>query len=76
MEQVRRKIIRLPQFDYSSNGAYFITICTPERKKLFGQADMDSPVKQMIAREFETALQRYIDENPLKWKMDRFYTEL
>ena len=29
-----RKIIRLPEYDYNSNGAYFITICTKGRKRL------------------------------------------
>ena len=30
-----RKNIRLEQYDYSSPGAYFITLCTHNRKKLF-----------------------------------------
>lgn len=29
----RRKPNRLPNFDYSSNHAYFVTICTQDRKK-------------------------------------------
>lgn len=33
----RRKNIRLKDFDYSQAGYYFITICTKERKKLFGE---------------------------------------
>ena len=28
----KRKIIRLPEYDYSSPGAYFVTICTKDRK--------------------------------------------
>ena len=31
-----RKSIRLKDFDYSQAGAYFVTICTQERKCLFG----------------------------------------
>ena len=31
-----RKQIRLPNYDYSDNGAYFITICTKDKKKIFG----------------------------------------
>lgn len=27
-----RKIIRLPEYDYSSVGTYFITICTKDRR--------------------------------------------
>ncbi len=35
MEYPQRKHIRLKEYDYSQNGAYFITICTHERKPLF-----------------------------------------
>lgn len=31
----RRKINRLQEFDYSQNGAYFVTICTSERQCIF-----------------------------------------
>ena len=32
-----RQSIRLPDFDYSQPGAYFVTIVTQDRKMLFGQ---------------------------------------
>ena len=32
-----RKSIRLKNYDYSSNGYYFVTICTQNREKLFGK---------------------------------------
>ena len=32
-----RKSIRLKDYDYSSNGYYFVTICTQNREKLFGK---------------------------------------
>ena len=32
-----RRSIRLPKYDYSQPGAYFITICTYQRKWLFGE---------------------------------------
>ena len=32
----KRKIIRLQNFDYAQNGVYFITICTNNKKPLFG----------------------------------------
>ncbi len=32
----RRVSLRLPDFDYSQEGAYFITICVKGRKYLFG----------------------------------------
>jgi putative transposase len=31
-----RRSIRLNGYDYSTSGAYFITICTPEKEHLFG----------------------------------------
>jgi REP element-mobilizing transposase RayT len=34
MELTQRKPTRLVNFDYSQNGAYFITICTQDRKKI------------------------------------------
>jgi putative transposase len=32
-----RRSIRLPGFDYSQPGAYFVTICSYRRKHLFGE---------------------------------------
>ena len=34
-ELPKRKRLRLQNFDYSSFGAYFITVCTKDRKRLF-----------------------------------------
>ncbi len=33
----KRKSIRLKDYDYSQNGAYFVTICTHNRECLFGE---------------------------------------
>ncbi len=33
----KRKSIRLKDYDYSQNGAYFVTICTQNRECLFGE---------------------------------------
>jgi len=33
---MERKNIRLKEYDYSRNGAYFITICTKDKKKILG----------------------------------------
>lgn len=37
MEKPVRKHIRLPEYDYSQNNAYFITICAYEKKNIFGR---------------------------------------
>jgi len=36
-ENKNRKTIRLKEYDYSSNGDYFVTICTRNRECLFGE---------------------------------------
>ena len=38
-ESRRRKSMRLREFDYSTPGAYFVTICTHQRRLLFGQVE-------------------------------------
>ena len=46
MDLPNRKIMRLKDYDYSSNGLYFITICTAGRKMLLGsisETDIFSP---------------------------------
>jgi REP element-mobilizing transposase RayT len=40
----QRRSARLSQFDYSQNGAYFVTICTHKKHNLFGEI-IDSEVK-------------------------------
>ena len=37
MEAPKRKIIRLQDYDYSQDVAYFITVCTRDRRCLFGE---------------------------------------
>ena len=37
MDRYRRQSIRLKDFDYSQDGAYFVTICVNHRKCLFGE---------------------------------------
>ena len=34
MDKPKRKQIRLPEYDYSSTGAYFVTICTHEKRRI------------------------------------------
>ena len=45
MEQMPvRKTYRLKDYDYSSNGAYFITICTKERKSILSTVTVGAGV--------------------------------
>ncbi len=38
-ETHRRRSIRLKEYDYSSAGAYFVTVCTQNRLCLFGNVN-------------------------------------
>ena len=45
MELSQRKPNRLSDFDYNQNGAYFVTICTHDRKRILSDIVGDgSPV--------------------------------
>ncbi len=47
MELKKRKPVRLKDYDYSSSGVYFITVCSKDRKPIFsrivGDGDLDVP---------------------------------
>ena len=44
MEMPKRKPNRIPGFDYSQAGAYFITFCTRDRKKILSKINVGTPV--------------------------------
>ena len=44
MELPERKHPRLKDYDYSLNGAYFITICMQERKKMLSKISVGTPL--------------------------------
>ena len=54
-----RKSTRLKSFDYSTTGAYFITICTKDRKMLFAPVGADSISARMVERTFLETIDRY-----------------
>jgi REP element-mobilizing transposase RayT len=43
-KEFRRRSIRLPGADYTAAGGYFITICTAERREIFGKVENDQAV--------------------------------
>ena len=55
----KRKNIRLHEYDYGTPGAYFITICTKDRKHLFGDVGADSISARMVARVFQEVISQY-----------------
>lgn len=49
MELPKRKRNRVCEFDYSQNGAYFVTICTYNRKRILSQIVGDGfPVPNVV----------------------------
>lgn len=59
MELHRRRTPRLQHYDYSRNGAYFITICTQDRKCLFGGVGADSISARMVAEVWVETLEGF-----------------
>ena len=43
MDRPERKALRLPDYDYSRAGAYFVTICTEKRRCAFGTIRRGDP---------------------------------
>ncbi len=42
MELPKRKQIRLKDYVYSNNGAYFVTVCAKDKENLFGYVDTEA----------------------------------
>lgn len=66
-----RKHIRLRNYDYSSDGLYFITICTKDRENFFGEIQNE----QMILNEPGKIAEEYLNEIPNHFsqvEMDEF----
>ncbi len=60
-----RKNIRLPYYDYHTNGMYFVTVCTKEKEHLFGEViDGEMHMNAMgeyVARQLQSIDERYFD---------------
>jgi REP-associated tyrosine transposase len=64
MEDERgRKLLRLPEYDYSTPGGYFVTIVTQHRLCLFGDALDDQPMPNPAG----AMIRRWWDELPAKF---------
>ena len=58
-ELPERKRLRLKAFDYSTTGAYFITICTKDKKPLFSLPESRNHAAQMIEKSFLKTIGKY-----------------
>ena len=74
MELLKRKEIRLKEYDYSTNGAYFVTVCTKGRKQILsticvGGGILDAPYIELtekgeiVREQFEIMNHLYEDIN-------------
>ena len=72
MESPQRKHNRLCDYDYSLNGAYFVTICTQDRKKILSQIVGDG---FPVPKPYGTAAEEMIHQIPKKYpavSVDRY----
>ena len=72
MEKQNRKLNRLEYYDYSQNGAYFVTICTQDRKPVLGTIVGDGfPGPNQIGEIAEEYIRR-ISEKYSEVTVDRY----
>ena len=78
MELPKRKPTRLKGYDYSTSGAYFVTICTKGRKKILseiivgeGLSALPQNILTPIGSEIEQSIQ-YINDNYDGIKIDKY----
>ncbi len=55
-ETTNRQSFRLKEYDYSEDGAYFVTICTKEKVRYF---DMSPALKNIVQSEWELLPERF-----------------
>lgn len=74
----KRKSTRLKEYDYSSPGAYFITICTKDRKHLLseiivgeGLCALPQNILTPLGKEIENSIQ-YINDNYVGAAIDKY----
>ena len=58
MDLPKRKNNRLNNYDYSRNGAYFITICTKDRKKTLSEIVGDDA--HIVPKPYDAIVEKYI----------------
>ena len=63
-EKPNRHSIRLPHYDYSDAGYYFVTICAHQHRCLFGKAENG----KIIHNRFGLIVQNFLGEIPARFK--------
>lgn len=64
MDTMQRKQNRLSSYDYSTNGAYFVTICTHDRQKVLSEIVEDG---SLVLRHVGKTAEEYIIRIPEKY---------
>ena len=69
MDLPKRKPLRLPEYDYSSPGAYFVTICTHDRRCILSSIAVGeglappavalTPIGQIVEEQIQAIPARY-----------------
>ncbi len=63
---VQRKQNRLENFDYNQNGAYFITICVKDRKKILSKINVGTGVptdnRNSVIAKFVSTFKRFCNK--------------
>ena len=62
MESPKRKPNRLTEYDYSQNGAYFVTVCTQDRKKILSSIVGDDA--HIVPKPYGIITEKYIRNVP------------
>ena len=62
MEFAQRKPNRIEHYDYSQNGAYFITICTQDRKRIL--SDIVGDDAHIVPKPYGQIAEKYIRNAP------------
>ena len=71
-----RKPNRLPTFDYSQGGAYFVTVCTKDRRKWLSRIDVGTPLPGCPQMPRTELLPHGVIAAKYILQMDAFYDEL
>ena len=71
MDLPKRKPIRLPEYDYSSPGAYFVTICTHDRRCLLSRITVgalhEAPAVSLNLTEIGQIVKEFIEILPSRY---------
>ena len=59
MELPKRKSPRMPGYDYRTNGAYFVTVCTKNKIQYFGDVGRNTKPSRMIEKTFLEIIKKY-----------------